>query len=900
MQVISDDFKRFLSNRLKVGELGKPRCRVEVDKLAFIPGKIEKLVLDDFTLETEVTVEKHWILPNADGSYSGGTNTVYEDITFPVQGLTYENLTSGYGMRGGKMHNGVDFAPSASQFPKRGMGLPVVAVWDGKVSAVTESNSYGKYIDIVHGNGKRTRYAHLINFSVTTGQEVLAGQKIGEMGNTGNVRSGGEAVTGSYANPNSPRSQGLGTHLHFEIHEPIGPGNFKKVNPEDYFKGKIKSTKPSVSQGDGSMVEGSIKGIPGRIVLNESFVLKNWHENKRYSFADGFLKYSSTELYQVGGISNWNTIKFPTSGRAPKVKTSMTINLNLVSDGFLDLSFRSNFDASKGDGFYITINDSERRSANILRFDGLDKVQEIKQIHVPKGDVKITIGVDWGGTVATGGPSNSGKLARQLSIGKIKVQELAVTSEMIKEMQKDYGFDDTQEDFYNLQNGYWEEREITDFIFSQTPQTFDLTVGDFVYSETIVLDNVMTVDIAGSFEQDTSEATIVLSNKGGYYGPEYNPYYFPGSESSPFSTQMAGFQVGVLSNNTPIRIYMGYGNNLIRVFTGLIDKVDLASSPSTITLTARDMYKKISDKVLTETKKYPDINYIEDVPGEGGELDLNKEPEKVAWLKSAVVQDLIDHAGMFGWRAHAEDLQYPDAVIEESYLISIDQLEGTFVRAVPGEEGAFEVAKLSSIPTPKGWMNPYTDEYGRTFEQYQYRVGECISEVLRDTHYRSYCDRYGTYRLETPDYYKEIADQYVYGINLLPIEKTIDFSRARSHIIVKDENGIMSSFMDKEILMEVKSEVRTASVEVPWAKTYALKKVVAARLFQDMKRICRTLQVATPCNPALDILDRVMIIDRNTSTNAVYTIKGLRRSYSVNDGLVQFLELFWSEDGTVY
>ena len=131
------------------------------------------------------------------------------------------------------------------------------------------------------------------------------------------------------------------------------------------------------------------------------------------------------------------------------------------------------------------------------------------------------------------------------------------------------------------------------------------------------------------------------------------------------------------------------------------------------------------------------------------------------------------------------------------------------------------------------------------------------------------------------------------------IEKTIDFSRARSHLIIRDENDLMSSFMDKEILMEVKGELRTASIEVPWAKTYELKKVVATRLFQDMKRICRTLQVATPCNPAMDVLDRIRVYDRNTSTNAVYTIKGIRRSYSPEGGLIQFLELFWSEDGVV-
>ena len=134
MQIISNELKRLLANRLKVGELGKPRCRVEVDRLVFIPGKVEKLVLDDFNLDTEVTIEKHWITANADGSYSGSTNITYEDMVFPVQGLTYDNLTSGYGMRGDKMHYGLDFAGSNTEYPKHGLGMPVVAVWDGSVS----------------------------------------------------------------------------------------------------------------------------------------------------------------------------------------------------------------------------------------------------------------------------------------------------------------------------------------------------------------------------------------------------------------------------------------------------------------------------------------------------------------------------------------------------------------------------------------------------------------------------------------------------------------------------------------------------------------------------------------------------------------------------------------------
>lgn len=66
-------------------------------------------------------------------------------------------------------------------------GDPVVAAAAGKVSRVdNEGNvSYGRWIEIDHGGGYRTRYAHLSQQLVKVGQSVSRGQKIGNVGNTG-------------------------------------------------------------------------------------------------------------------------------------------------------------------------------------------------------------------------------------------------------------------------------------------------------------------------------------------------------------------------------------------------------------------------------------------------------------------------------------------------------------------------------------------------------------------------------------------------------------------------------------------------------------------------------------------------------------------------------------------
>lgn len=67
------------------------------------------------------------------------------------------------------------------------LGDPVVASAAGKVTVVRNlgNTSYGKYIIIDHGGGWQTLYAHLNSFSVSQGQSVSKGQKIGTVGSTG-------------------------------------------------------------------------------------------------------------------------------------------------------------------------------------------------------------------------------------------------------------------------------------------------------------------------------------------------------------------------------------------------------------------------------------------------------------------------------------------------------------------------------------------------------------------------------------------------------------------------------------------------------------------------------------------------------------------------------------------
>lgn len=67
------------------------------------------------------------------------------------------------------------------------IGDAVVAAAGGKVTRVANegNTSYGRWIEIGHGNGHRTRYAHLSSQAVSVGQRVVRGQRIGSVGNSG-------------------------------------------------------------------------------------------------------------------------------------------------------------------------------------------------------------------------------------------------------------------------------------------------------------------------------------------------------------------------------------------------------------------------------------------------------------------------------------------------------------------------------------------------------------------------------------------------------------------------------------------------------------------------------------------------------------------------------------------
>ncbi|MBD1379838.1 peptidoglycan DD-metalloendopeptidase family protein [Metabacillus arenae] len=143
-------------------------------------SEVKRETLKEETLKEpvkEIIVEGTKVIP------SRGTG----NLDWPAVG---GYISSKMGTRWGKMHKGIDIARPSDRTIK--------AADNGKIVSAGNDGAYGNKIEIDHNNGLRTVYAHLDSLSVSVGDTVSKGQKIGVMGSTG---------------------RSTGVHLHFEVYK---------------------------------------------------------------------------------------------------------------------------------------------------------------------------------------------------------------------------------------------------------------------------------------------------------------------------------------------------------------------------------------------------------------------------------------------------------------------------------------------------------------------------------------------------------------------------------------------------------------------------------------------------------------------------------------------------------
>ena len=126
----------------------------------------------------------------------------------PVSNKNLKRMASGYGYRihpiykTRKMHAGMDFSAKT--------GTEIYATGNGTINKVRRSKKgYGNYVEINHGYGYKTLYAHMSKSIVKQGQKVKRGELIGYVGNTGTS---------------------VAPHLHYEVIK-----NGKKIDPVNFY-----------------------------------------------------------------------------------------------------------------------------------------------------------------------------------------------------------------------------------------------------------------------------------------------------------------------------------------------------------------------------------------------------------------------------------------------------------------------------------------------------------------------------------------------------------------------------------------------------------------------------------------------------------------------------------------
>ena len=130
--------------------------------------------------------------PGSDGRVSGA------GLIWPLRGP----VTSEYGSRWGRMHEGIDISGST--------GTPIRAAKAGEVIFVGQQGGYGNMTLVDHGGGMVTAYPHQSRFGTSEGAQVAQGQVIGYVGCTGSC---------------------TGPHLHFEVRVNGAPQNPRRYLP---------------------------------------------------------------------------------------------------------------------------------------------------------------------------------------------------------------------------------------------------------------------------------------------------------------------------------------------------------------------------------------------------------------------------------------------------------------------------------------------------------------------------------------------------------------------------------------------------------------------------------------------------------------------------------------------
>lgn len=188
--IVTEDADKYLTYRKQVTPGKKGKKEVTINNI-YIDGLLQETISKEIDIIDKGESEKIVV-----GTKKLPAKAATGKFKSPASG----QLTSSFGPRWGRMHEGIDIANS--------QGTPIYAADGGTVKSAGWEGAYGNLVIIDHGNGFQTYYGHASKLLVKPGQQVGKGEKISLMGSTG---------------------RSTGSHVHFEIRKdgvPKNPANY--------------------------------------------------------------------------------------------------------------------------------------------------------------------------------------------------------------------------------------------------------------------------------------------------------------------------------------------------------------------------------------------------------------------------------------------------------------------------------------------------------------------------------------------------------------------------------------------------------------------------------------------------------------------------------------------------
>ena len=340
----------------------------------------------------------------------------------------------------------------------------------------------------------------------------------------------------------------------------------------------------------------------------------------------------------------------------------------------------------------------------------------------------------------------------------------------------------------------------------------------------ITAPRVLKVDIERRFDMYSAEFEVELDNTWGWLSPHYSFDKFPFllgevDRGDPVNNPWGR---DIIYPNRKIEIHLGYGDELIKNLTGLIDRVVINAETKTITLTGRDMYKHLIEQTIKDTHEWKETPAKDIIVELVEELGLEIEAEEV--LEEGTGEPYV-----------VPELSTERARAYDYYVAEL--LETTYSNIHADESGKI---KLYHIPE--------VSQHDRE----DYVLDEFIN-------------------LTEAEFTTEDFDIFTNVIIEGPGEEN------------DNGNGSLASFQNDFLRYTVcMGQHREKVIRVPWADTYNKKKQAARTFFRRKRQSLFAITVGAVGHPGIELYDIARISEHVTTASQKYLTQSIRTTFDEN------------------